>query len=124
MNYTEQMQTLVDKYREAGQSWPATAKDLAKWAYENELWRPHPSALIAQCAEDFARALREEYITDSQGRRVRAKHVARIEKDGKQIPLWDDIRTASREHGVRLAAEATADRRRLCPVADGCRQLQ
>ena len=43
--------------------------------------------------------MREEFITDKQGRRVRAKHVARMPGiDGEQAFLWDDIRTASREH--------------------------
>ena len=79
MSYTEQMQELVDKYRAANQPWPATAKDLAKWAFGNGLWNPHPLALISQCADDFAKAMREEYITDPQGRPVRAKHAARIE---------------------------------------------
>lgn len=40
----------------------------------------------------------EEYITDPQGRRVRAKHVARIKHDGEQLYLWADIRTADRKH--------------------------
>ena len=40
----------------------------------------------------------EEYITDPQGRRVRSKHVARYGEGEAQIPLWADIKTASREH--------------------------
>ena len=98
MNYNEQMQKLVYEYRAADQPWPATSRDLAKWAFGNSLWSPHLSALISQCAEDFARAMREEYITEPQGRRVRAKHSARTERQGKQIRLWDDIRTADRDH--------------------------
>lgn len=66
----------------------------------------------------MAKALREEYITDSQGRRVRAKHVARVEIDGKQIPLWDDILTASRKH-----MEAALQQRRRQIVGD-CVQLR
>jgi hypothetical protein len=43
--------------------------------------------------------MREEFITDNQGRRVRAKHVALMPgPDGEQTYLWDDIRTMSREH--------------------------
>ena len=38
--------------------------------------------------------MRDEYITDAQGRTVRAKHAAQFE----QTVLWDDIRTAPREH--------------------------
>ena len=85
---------------------------------QNQLWSPHPSAVIAQCADDLARAMREEYITDPQGRRVRAKHAARIEKDGKQLALWDDIRTASREH------MQTALQQRRRQIVGDCVQLR
>ena len=98
MSSTERMQGIVMKYRDAGRPWPALKTEIAKWAVQNELWAPHPSAIIAQCADDLARAMRDEYITDPQGRRVRAKHVAHVTKDGKQLALWDDIRTASRKH--------------------------
>ena len=62
--------------------------------------------------------MREEYITDPQGRRVRAKHAARIEKDGKPLALWDDIRTASREH------MQTALQQRRRQVVGDCVQLK
>lgn len=118
MRYSEQMQGIVAKYRDAGEPWPATAKDIAKWAVQNRHWEPHPSAIIGQCADDLAKAMREEYLTDPQGRRVRAKHVALVEKDGKQKPIWDDIRTAPREH---MTAAFQARRRQI--VGD-CVQLR
>ena len=77
----------------------------AGWAIREVLWKPHETLLITKCAEDLGRALREEYITDPQGRRVRAKHAARMRLDrdeGEQGALWDDIRTASHEH-LRIA---------------------
>src|SRR5216683_1230638 len=94
--YTQGRQEIVDKYIESGQPWPATAKQIAAWAIRNKLWAPHPSRLIDLCADQLARAMGEEYITDPQGRRVRAKHVARIKHDGESLYLWDDIRTAER----------------------------
>ena len=62
------------------------------------LGAPQRAEVIDQCAKELARALREEYITDPQGRRIRSKHVALREKDGEQLPLWADIRTADRGH--------------------------
>ncbi|MFB3815546.1 MAG: hypothetical protein ACE14L_15690 [Terriglobales bacterium] len=62
--------------------------------------------------------MREEYITDPQGRTVRAKHVARYDRSGAQIALWADIRTASREH-----MELAFQQRRQQIVGD-CRQLK
>jgi len=117
-NYAEQMQEIVRHYQDAGQRWPATAKDIAGWAIENRYWHPQPSSVIAQCADHIARAMREEYITDPQGRRVRAKHVANISVDGEQIPLWADIRTAPREH------MAAAFQQRRHQIVGDCRQLK
>lgn len=51
--------------------------------------------------------MREEYIVDPQGRRVRAKHAARVGKGAEQKSLWDDIRTAPRP----FLAAAFAQRR-------------
>lgn len=116
--YLEQMQEIVDKYIRAGGEWPATARQIASWAIRNRLWAPQPSALIAQCADQVARAMREQYITDPQGRTVRAKHAARIERGAKQITLWADIRTAARTH-----MEIAFQQRRQQIVGD-CRQLK
>jgi len=114
MNYNEQLQKLVSKYIEAGETWPATSHELATWALNNRLWAPKKSEVISICAEHLARAMREEYIIDPQGRKVRAKHAARIE----QAVLWDDIRTASREH-MHVAFQ----QRRQQIVGD-CKQLK
>jgi hypothetical protein len=110
--YSEQLQQIANKYmRETGIT-TATAREIGAWAIEKGLWAPQPSALIRQCAEELSRAMREEYVTDPQGRRVRAKHVATVDRAGEQMPLWADIRTASRgAHASSLPAEAPANRR-------------
>ena len=117
-SYGEQMQGIVYEYIETGGSWPATAKDMAVWAINNKKWAASPSALINRCAEELARAMREELITDPQGRLVRAKHVARILKDGEQSMLWADIRTAPREHMT------IAFQQRRQQIVGDCRQLK
>ena len=91
-------QHIVDQYRNAGQPWPATTHGIAAWAIQEGLWRPKESDLVAQCADQLSRAMREEYITDPQGRSVRAKHVATVRKNGQQLALWGDIRTADPQH--------------------------
>jgi hypothetical protein len=65
--YTKQMQQIVEDYREAGEEWPASAKTIAGWALETGRWALHRSAAIQKCAEDLARAMREEYFTDAKG---------------------------------------------------------
>jgi phage gp29-like protein len=80
--------------------------------------------MIAQCANDLSRAMREEYYTDPQGRQVRVKHAARYEDKpengdlGQQKTLWDDIRTADYDHMAR----AFALRRRQ--IVGECKQLK
>jgi len=62
--------------------------------------------------------MREDYITDPQGRRVRAKHAARFEEGGRQKTLWADITTASRNH------MAVALQQRRQQVVGDCWQLK
>ncbi len=116
--YTEQLQRIVRSYLDDGQTWPATTRQIAAWAIRKGEWKPQPFALINQCADQLARAMREEHFTDANGRTIRAKHVARIERGGEQIALWEDIRSASREH-MQIAFQ----QRRQQIVGD-CKQLK
>jgi hypothetical protein len=116
--YYEQLRRIVKRYADAGEIWPATTREIASWAINKGLWGPQRSAIVGLCAEQLSRALRGEYMTDPQGRRVRAKHAARINRNGKQLVLWDDIRTASREH-----MEIAFQQRRQQIVGD-CQQLK
>ncbi len=112
--YHQQLQRIVNRYIEAGEEWPTTARRIAAWAVQEGLWKPPPSSLVNQCAEALADAMREEYIVDPQGRKVRAKHAARVE----QTVLWADIRTAPRQH-----MEVAFKQRRQQILGD-CRQLK
>ena len=116
--FSEQRQSIVNKYIDTGQEWPASKRQIASWAIVNKLWYPQRSALIDQCAEELARAMREEYITDAQGRSVRAKHAARTERNGEQMVLWADIRTAPVQH-----MQISLQQRRQQIVGD-CKQLK
>lgn len=116
--YTEQLQRIVRSYLDEGQPWPATTRQIAAWAIHKGEWQPQPFALINQCADQLARAMREEHFTDANGRTIRAKHVARIERGGEQIALWEDIRSVSREH-MQIAFQ----QRRQQIVGD-CKQLK
>jgi len=94
--FAEQMQDIVTSYIESGENWPASTHEIAAWAISKKRWKAPSSSLIDMCADQLARAMREEYITDPQGRRVRSKHAARVKRQGRQITLWDDIRRADR----------------------------
>jgi hypothetical protein len=121
--YNEQLLEIKDIYRTSGGSWPASAREIAIWAINNGHYKSHQAKLIAKAAEEFASAMREEYYTDPQGRRVRVLHAARTitrASDGNrtQKMLWDDIRNAPRDFMER----AFQLRRRQ--IVGDCRQLK
>jgi hypothetical protein len=118
VTYKEQLQRIVAEYRQNAQPWPATSHDMAVWAIETGRWNPQRSAMLRKCAEELSDAMREEYTTDPQGRRVRTKHVARYGEGNAQIPLWADIQTAGRQH-----MEIAFQQRRQQILGD-CRQLK
>ena len=62
--YAEQLQAIANRYIKAGEPWPTTSRELAAWAIRNRLWAPSYSAMIDQCANQLAKAMREEYIRD------------------------------------------------------------
>ena len=114
MSYKDQLRDIVQRYRKAGEKWPASSHEIAAWALFNKLWAPQHEDMLDQCADQLADAMREDYVTDPQGRRVRAKHAAR---EGQSV-LWADIRDASREH----MSVAFAQRRQQ--IVGDCRQLK
>lgn len=116
--YSKRMQDIVGEYRAEGLPWPASTKTMGAWAIRTGRWKLPPSAAINKCAEDLANAMREEYMTDLKGRRVRVKHSAKVWKNGEQTVLWDDIRTAPRRH-----MQVSFQNRRQEIVSD-CRQLK
>lgn len=92
-------QDIIRRYREAHHNRPAEAIEIADWALRSGLWKPKPLDLRKQLAEELSRAMSEEFFTDPQRRRVRAKHVARVEENGKQRNLWVDLRDKNPESG-------------------------
>jgi len=115
--YTEVLQRFADEFIDETGKDVFTAKEIAVWAIRTGRWDPPADLVLRKCREDFARALREQHITDEHGRSIRAKHVARITKGDQQLHLWADIRRAPHEH-----IELSFDQRRGQIVGD-CRQL-
>jgi len=118
MSLIEQNQKIIEKYRAAGEKWPATKIEITRWAIARKLWEIHPSKIVRQCAEQLAEAMREEYIFDPQGRKVRVKHAAPYEAQGKLEFRWDDMRTAEPLH---MASSFTNQRNRM---VSECYQLK
>lgn len=115
---TDFLQEIVESYRKAGNVWPTSPRDIARWAIDNKHWAPRPEAVVSQCAEQLSRAMATEYFTDEQGRRIRAKHAVVFPEGKNQLVLWDDIRTAEPKH-IEIALQ---QRRRL--ILHECKQLK
>ena len=114
---------IVKKYRKAGQPWPARSIMIARWALAHKLIDVPRRNIEKMVARDFAAAMREDYYTDPQNRRVRRKHVypQRIERaDGShdQYLLWIDILDA----GPKVMQSAFQYRRHQ--ILGDCRQLK
>lgn len=95
----------------------ATTAELAMWAISTGRWEPPQDLILRRCREDFARALREQYITDDDGQSVRAKHAARTTRGDHQETFWGDIRTAPVSH-MRVAFQQRREQ-----IVGDCRQL-
>jgi hypothetical protein len=110
----EHLQDILNKYiKETGDT-AVDMNEVAAWAVRNGLYEASPRNTIKQCAHELARAARDEYYTDPQGRRVRKKHAVRQ----NQLVLWADIEAAPPVH-MRLSLQ----QRRMYIVGD-CKQLK
>lgn len=119
----ESYQEVVKKYRAAGQEWPATSRMIGAWALRQNLVEPDRKSVLDQVSSAIAAAMREEYFTDEEGRRVRRLHAVREVtelKDGKyeQRVFWVDIRDAAPKD-----MQAALQQRRMQILGD-CRQLK
>lgn len=101
----DHLRELLNDYIKARGGGPVDLAEVYAWARRHRRWEAPPASQLRQFKEEMARAAREEYYTDPQGRRVRKKHAAVVLKEGgKQQWLWADIETAPPGH-MRLALE-------------------
>jgi hypothetical protein len=119
--YNEQIKEYVVRYqREHGEAGLIDTHKVAAWAYSQGLHKLNTRTIVDIIASDIAQAFREEYRTDTQGRRYRAKHAVKEKVGGKSMALWADIDdiNAPRDHFVKSFAQ-----RRQQVVGD-CVQLK
>jgi hypothetical protein len=95
------MQEIFKKYQEQVSVDPADLKAVGAWAIQMGLWAPRPVDIHSRFAADMADALREEYRTDSSGRRYRSK----LAVTSRQGSFWGDIDTAPRSHVEKNVAQ-------------------
>lgn len=118
MSYSKQMQKIVMDYRQSGERWPPTKREIAAWAIRTGRWEMPEAAVLDRCANDIGEVMAEIYYTDKSGRRVRLLHPATKKRQGELFTEWDDIRTAPREH-----MQLSFQQKRKSIVGE-CRQLK
>lgn len=117
MTYNEQLQRIWHDYEKERGFLPASSREAVEWGAQRgmiEVPKPDP---FDKLAEDMSRALREEYTTDSMGRRYRRNHAVRVTKNGVQHTMWAIMGHAPREHMQK------AFRQRREQIVGDCSQL-
>jgi hypothetical protein len=94
----EQFQKVWRLYERAHGSLPATAREASVWGVNQGLLSLPDIDPYDALSEDMARALREEYATDAQGRRYRVNHAVRVTKGGVQHTFWAILGEAPLQH--------------------------
>jgi hypothetical protein len=75
---------------------------IAEWAYKKGIWKRPPVDPVVALSRDISRYLRNEYVTDPQGRTVRKNHAVFIEvhtpSGPKKRSIWKELFHAPVEH--------------------------
>lgn len=119
--YGNQVKSYIERYQaEMGGDGLLDPHAVAEWAYQRGLHKPSMRTVVDAIAADISQFFREEYRTNGDGQRYRAKHAVRFKKGDKTMSLWADMddQKAPREHFVRSFAQ-----RRQQIVGD-CYQLK
>lgn len=96
--YKEQLQKVWHLYEAEHGSVPATAREAVAWGVSKGMIEMPEVDPLDKLASDMSTALREEYATDSDGRRYRVNHAVRVSKGGVQYTFWAIMKDAPREH--------------------------
>lgn len=106
--YAHQVKAYLERYQhEVGGDGLIDPHAVAAWAYKNGLHKPNLRTVIDAIAADISQVFREEYRTDENGQRYRAKHAVRSKNGDKSMSLWADMddERAPRSHFVRSFAQ-------------------
>ncbi len=102
--YGNQVKAYIERYQsEVGADGLLDPHAVAEWAYKRGLHKPSFRTIVDAIATDIAQHFREEYRTNEDGQRYRAKHAVRFKKGDRTLSLWADMDDdkAPRSHFVR-----------------------
>lgn len=96
--YNEQLQRIWHAYKKQHGIEPSTLRSAVQWGVTQGMIAIPDADPLGKLVEDMSAALREEYATDSEGRRYRVNHAVRVTKGGVQYTFWAIMKDASRDH--------------------------
>lgn len=105
----------IQQFEQEHERQPFDLHEVYTWAVGKGLWHPPLDLAERKFVDEVSGALREEYITDEYGNRVRYYHAV---THGRQGSLWANLATGSKGHLV----EGFFQRRR--GSLGDCRQLK
>lgn len=123
MSHNKRLQEYADEYRREHGDGPFQLGDIANWMVRNGKWSPSFEEAEKILMPHLREAMRTQYVTDPDGRRVRRNHSLKmkiVENDGssKQMSLWHTIDTAPAPFMKRSFQQ------RRDSIADDCWQLK
>ena len=95
---TERLQQVWHKYDNDKEHKPTSAREAVEWAVTEGLLELPEVDPYDVLAAQMSQALRDEFATDSQGRRYRVNHAVRVTSAGVQHTFWGVMGFASHEH--------------------------
>jgi hypothetical protein len=101
----ERLQQVWHKYETERKHKPTSAREAVNWAVAEGLLELPEVDPYDVLAGQMSQALRDEYQTDSQGRRYRVNHAVRVSKSGVQYTFWGVMGFASHEHMEKAFAQ-------------------
>ncbi len=105
MTKQEQLQRAWRHFDTQNGHQPSSARQASEWAVSSGLLTLPEIDPYDVLAGDMAEALRNEYGTDSQGRRYRVNHAVRVSKSGVQYTFWAAMGFAPHEHMEKAFAQ-------------------
>lgn len=106
--YANQVKSYIERYQaEVGGDGLLDPHAVAEWAYHNGLHKPSLRTVVDAIASDISQFFREEFRTNVDGQRYRAKHAVRFKRGDKTMSLWADMDddNAPREHFIKSFAQ-------------------
>jgi len=106
--YGNQVKSYIERYKaERGGDGLLDAHAVAEWAYQRGLHKPSVRTVVDAIASDIAQYFREEYRTNEDGQRYRAKHAVRFKKGDRTMSLWADMDDdrAPHDHFIKSFAQ-------------------